>query len=160
MIGKAAQAHERGIELTVTAVGELPPSSLDARDLVTVAGNLLDNAFDAAADSEERHVWADFVAADGELIITVADSGPGIDTEEIDAIFHLGTSAKAAPAGSGGRGFGLVLVRQAVTRLGGDLEVESDGGAIFTVTLPLTADSLGEGSNDAGNQRGGGDDGR
>ena len=41
MIGKAAQAHERGIELTVTAVGELPPSSLDARDLVTVAGNLL-----------------------------------------------------------------------------------------------------------------------
>ncbi|AOP52259.1 two-component system sensor kinase [Brevibacterium aurantiacum] len=160
MIGKAAQAHERGIELTVTAVGELPPSSLDARDLVTVAGNLLDNAFDAAADSEERHVWADFVAADGELIITVADSGPGIDTEEIDAIFHLGTSAKAAPAGSGGRGFGLVLVRQAVTRLGGDLEVESDGGAIFTVTLPLTADSLGEGSNDAGNEQGGGDDGR
>ncbi|PCC56667.1 histidine kinase [Brevibacterium aurantiacum] len=160
MIGKAAQAHERGIELTVTAVGELPPSSLDARDLVTVAGNLLDNAFDAAADSEERHVWADFVAADGELIITVADSGPGIDTEEIDAIFHLGVSAKAAPAGTGGRGFGLVLVRQAVTRLGGDLEVESDGGAIFTVTLPLTADSLGEGSNDAGNEQGGGDDGR
>lgn len=160
MIGKAAQAHERGIELTVTAVGELPPGSLDARDLVTVAGNLLDNAFDAAVDSEERHVWADFVATDGELIITVADSGPGIDTEEIDAIFHLGTSAKAAPAGSGGRGFGLVLVRQAVTRLGGDLEVESDGGAIFTVTLPLTADSLGEGSNDAGNEQGGGDDGR
>lgn len=160
MIGKAAQAHERGIELTVTAVGELPPSSLDARDLVTVAGNLLDNAFDAAADSEERHVWADFVAADGELIITVADSGPGIDTEEIDAIFHLGTSAKAAPAGSGGRGFGLVLVRQAVTRLGGDLEVESDGGAIFTVTLPLTADSLGEGGNDSESGREGGDDGR
>lgn len=160
MIGKAAQAHERGIELTVTAVGELPPGSLDACDLVTVAGNLLDNAFDAAAESEERHVWADFAAADGELIITVADSGPGIDTEEIDAIFHLGTSAKAAPAGSGGRGFGLVLVRQAVTRLGGDLEVESDGGAIFTVTLPLTADSLGEGSNDAGNEQGGGDDGR
>ena len=160
MIGKAAQAHERGIELTVTAVGELPPSSLDARDLVTVAGNLLDNAFDAAAESEERHVWADFAAADGELIITVADSGPGIDTEEIDAIFHLGVSAKAAPAGSGGRGFGLVLVRQAVTRLGGDLEVESDGGAIFTVTLPLTADSLGEGGNDSESGREGGDDGR
>ena len=160
MIGKAAQAHERGIELTVTAVGELPPSSLDARDLVTVAGNLLDNAFDAAVDSEERHVWADFVATDGELIITVADSGPGIDTEEIDAIFHLGVSAKAAPAGSGGRGFGLVLVRQAVTRLGGDLEVDSDGGAIFTVTLPLTADSLGEGGNDSESGREGGDDGR
>ncbi|PCC52735.1 ATP-binding protein [Brevibacterium aurantiacum] len=143
MIGKAAQAHERGVELTVTAAGELPPHSLDARDLVTVAGNLLDNAIDAAAPSEERHVWADFVAAEGELIITIADSGPGIDTEEFDAIFHLGASRKATPAGSGGRGFGLVLVSQAVTRLGGDLEVESDGGAIFTVTLPLT-----EGGND------------
>nr|WP_232488621.1 sensor histidine kinase [Brevibacterium antiquum] len=147
MIGKAAQANERGIELTVTATGELPPASLDARDLVTVAGNLLDNAFDAAVESEERHVWADFVAADGELIITIADSGPGIEGTEIDAIFHLGASDKAAPAGSGGRGFGLVLVRQAVTRLGGDLEVESDGGAIFTVTLPLTEDNLGEGGD-------------
>ena len=140
MIGKAAQANERGIELTLTATGELPPGSLDARDLVTVAGNLLDNAFDAAAQSEERHVWADFVAADGELIITIADSGPGIETAEIDAIFHLGATNKAAPPRSGGRGFGLVLVRQAVARLGGELDVESDGGAIFTVTLPLVPD--------------------
>ena len=154
MIGKAAQAHERGIELTVTAVGELPPSSLDARDLVTVAGNLLDNAFDAAVDSEERHVWADFVAADGELIITVADSGPGVERRRSTR------SSISAPLEGGARlirvgaRLGLVLVRQAVTRLGGDLEVESDGGAIFTVTLPLTADSLGEGSNDSENGQG------
>src|SRR5699024_5222958 len=84
MIGKAAQAHERGIELTVTATGELPPGALDARDLVTVAGNLLDNALDAAADSADKHVWADFVAAEGELIITIADSGQGVDAEEVE----------------------------------------------------------------------------
>ncbi|WP_228282698.1 ATP-binding protein [Brevibacterium atlanticum] len=137
MIGKSAQAHERGIELEVTATGELPPESLDAKDLVTVAGNLIDNALDAAADSAEKHVWADFVAADSELIITIADSGPGVDVDEIDALFHLGASAKSDVEGPGGRGFGLVLVRQAVRRLGGDIEVESDGGAIFTVTLPL-----------------------
>ncbi|WP_166827562.1 ATP-binding protein [Brevibacterium limosum] len=137
MIGKAAQAHERGIELTVTATGELPPARLDARDLVTVAGNLLDNAFDAAADSEDKHVWADFVAADGELIITIADSGAGVAVEDIDALFHLGTSAKPEVGGAGRHGFGLVLVRQAVSRLGGHIDVDSDGGAIFTVTLPL-----------------------
>jgi two-component system CitB family sensor kinase len=137
MIGKAAQAHERGIELTVTATGELPPGALDARDLVTVAGNLLDNALDAAADSADKHVWADFVAAEGELIITIADSGQGVDAEEVEALFHLGASAKTAAEEPGGRGFGLVLVRQAVRRLGGDVEVESDGGAIFTVTLPI-----------------------
>ncbi|MEY8569643.1 sensor histidine kinase [Brevibacterium linens] len=137
MIGKAAQANERGIELTVTATGELPPERLDARDLVTVAGNLLDNAFDAVADADEKHVWADFVAADGELIITIADSGPGVAGEDIDALFHLGTSAKPEPGGVGRHGFGLVLVRQAVSRLGGHIDVDSDGGAIFTVTLPL-----------------------
>ncbi|WP_417233906.1 ATP-binding protein [Arthrobacter sp.] len=136
MIGKAAQAHERGIRLTMTASGELPPGSLDARDLVTVTGNLLDNAFDAAATSELRSVWADFSAADGVLIISVADSGPGVDTEHLDEIFRLGGSSKTGgPAG--GRGLGLALVRQAVARLDGTLDVESDGGAIFTVTLPL-----------------------
>ncbi|WP_342589926.1 sensor histidine kinase [Brevibacterium permense] len=137
MIGKAAQANERGIELTVTATGELPPERLDARDLVTVAGNLLDNAFDAVADSVEKQVWADFVAADGELIITIADSGAGVVGEDIEALFHLGASAKPEVAGVGRHGFGLVLVRQAVSRLGGHIDVDSDGGAIFTVTLPL-----------------------
>ncbi|MEW1988864.1 sensor histidine kinase [Brevibacterium casei] len=152
MVGKAAQAHERGIELTVSATVELPPGSLDARDLVTVAGNLIDNALDAAAESEERHVWADFVAADGELIITIADSGAGLDEAEIDAMLRLGATGKAAAEEPGGRGFGLALVRQAVARLGGQLTVESDGGAIFTVTLPVATDPaagddrLGEGS--------------
>ena len=138
MIGKAAQAHERGIELTLTASGRVPPGSLDARDLVTVAGNLLDNAFDAATGSEERRVWADFTAADGELIMTIADSGHGFDDEAVESIFHLGVTEKSGSEDRLGRGYGLVLVRQAVARLGGDLRVESDGGAIFTVTLPLT----------------------
>ena len=138
MIGKAAQAHERGIELTLTASGRVPPGSLDARDLVTVAGNLLDNAFDAATGSDERRVWADFTAADGELIMTIADSGHGFDDEAVESIFHLGVTEKSGSQDRLGRGYGLVLVRQAVARLGGDLRVESDGGAIFTVTLPLT----------------------
>lgn len=152
MIGKAAQAHERGIELTVTATGELPPERLDARDLVTVAGNLLDNAFDAVADSEEKHVWADFVAADGELIITIADSGAGVAGEDIDALFHLGVSAKPEVGGVERHGFGLVLVRQAVSRLGGHIDVDSDGGAIFTVTLPL-GDTDGAGDYDSAEDR-------
>ncbi|WP_309131316.1 sensor histidine kinase [Brevibacterium sp.] len=157
LIGKAAQAHERGIELSVSATGELPPGTLDARDLVTITGNLLDNAFDAAANSEERQVWADFVAADGELIISIADSGPGIDPADVDAIFHLGASDKSAPPKPGGRGFGLMLVRQVVTRLGGHVEVDSDAGAIFTVTLPLAGGHLGEGvPHDDGTDRFGG----
>ncbi|GAA3691825.1 sensor histidine kinase [Zhihengliuella alba] len=164
LVGKAAQAHERGIELTLTASGELPPDSLDARDLVTITGNLLDNAFDAAAEGAQRRVWADFAATGEELLITVADSGPGIDDELIEEFLRFGASSKipaaagppesgippgsGAPSGTGApsssgapRGVGLALVRQAVLRLGGTLEIENDGGAIFTATLPLRGDA-------------------
>ena len=70
----------------------------------------------------------------------------------IEALFRLGASAKTAAAEPGGRGFGLVLVRQAVRRLGGDVEVESDGGAIVTVTLPLGDTEAAEGYASAGEE--------
>jgi two-component system CitB family sensor kinase len=137
LVGKAAQAHERGITLTMSASGHLPAGALDARDLVTITGNLLDNAFDAAAGSEQRHVWADFAADEESVVVSVADSGPGVDPDLLDEFFRLGVSSKPVTPGSGSRGLGLALVRQAVARLGGSLEVDNDAGAIFTVTLPL-----------------------
>ena len=138
LVGKAAQAHERGITLTMTASGQLPTGALDARDLVTITGNLLDNAFDAAAGSELRRVWADFAADAESVVISIADSGPGVDPDLLDEFFRLGVSSKPVVPGSGSRGLGLALVRQAVARLGGSLEVDNDAGAIFTVTLPMS----------------------
>ncbi|MFL4475784.1 ATP-binding protein [Paeniglutamicibacter sp. MACA_103] len=137
LVGKAAQAHERGITLTMSASGHLPTGALDARDLVTITGNLLDNAFDAAAGSEQRRVWADFAADGDSVVVSVADSGPGVDPDLLDEYFRLGVSSKPVVPGSGSRGLGLALVRQAVARLGGSLEVDNDAGAIFTVTIPL-----------------------
>ncbi|MFJ6419261.1 ATP-binding protein [Paeniglutamicibacter sp. NPDC091659] len=137
LVGKAAQAHERGITLTMSASGVLPAGALDARDLVTITGNLLDNAFDAAAGSELRRVWADFAADPESVVISIADSGPGLDTDLIEEFFRMGVSSKPVVPGSGSRGLGLALVRQAVSRLGGTLEVDNDAGAIFTVTIPL-----------------------
>ncbi|GHD08920.1 sensor histidine kinase [Zhihengliuella salsuginis] len=134
LVGKAAEAHERGIELTLSASGMLADGAVDARDLVTITGNLLDNAFDAAA-SGERRVWADFAASSDELTISVADSGDGIDPELIEEFLRFGVSSKSGEP----RGLGLALVRQSVRRLGGTLEIENDGGAIFTVSLPLAA---------------------
>lgn len=141
LVGKAAQANERGITLTLSASGELPRDSLDARDLVTITGNLLDNAFDAATSSEARRVWADFSVVDSDVVISVADSGPGIDPDHLEDFMRMGASTKPASATAGGRGLGLALVRQAVARLGGSLEVDNDAGAIFTVTLPLRSGS-------------------
>ncbi len=137
LVGKAAQAHERGITLSMSASGRLPTGALDARDLVTITGNLLDNAFDAAVGSELRRVWAEFAADEDSVVISIADSGPGVDPDLIEEFFRMGVSSKPVSAEGGSRGLGLALVRQAVARLGGSLEVDNDAGAIFTVTLPL-----------------------
>ncbi|WP_433858314.1 ATP-binding protein [Streptomyces kronopolitis] len=151
LLGKAAQANERGIELTLTPDsriddGLLPPA-LPARDLVTVLGNLLDNALDAAAAPREPgaappRVAVTARAADGELLLRVADNGPGVAADAADEIFRRGWSTKQGAAPSArGRGLGLALVQQAVRRHDGAVTLDRapGGGARFTVRLPLRA---------------------
>ncbi|MGW4563946.1 sensor histidine kinase [Streptomyces sp. NPDC004561] len=143
LLGKTAQANERGVELVVS-----PDSGLDdgllgdlpARDLVTILGNLIDNAVDAAQGGVRARVTVTAYASDAELVLRVADTGPGVDPDHADLVFQRGFSTK--PAGPGGRGLGLALVRQAVTRHEGTLTVaepddEGEGGAVFEVRLPL-----------------------
>lgn len=134
LVAKAAQAHERGIKLDINAQGIIPNNAYAATDIVTVVGNLLDNALDASVGTQEATVWVEVTAADDELIIAVADSGPGIEPEFFDQLMRFGVSTKDS---SGHRGLGLALVQQAVLRLGGTMNVDNDAGAIFTVTLPL-----------------------
>ncbi|MFJ3232615.1 ATP-binding protein [Streptomyces sp. NPDC086787] len=143
LLGKTAQANERGVELVVSADSRLDdgvlPSGLSARDLVTVLGNLIDNAVDAAQGSTGARVTVTAYADGGELVLRVADTGGGVDPAHAELVFQRGFSTK--PAGPGGRGLGLALVRQAVHRLEGALAVtEADGGgAEFEVRLPLGA---------------------
>ncbi|MZD03627.1 GHKL domain-containing protein [Streptomyces sp. SID5785] len=141
LLGKAAQANERGVELVVSADTRIDdgllPRAVPARDLVTVLGNLVDNAMDAAQGSPGGRITVTARTTAAELVLRVADSGPGVDPEHADAVFERGWSTK--PAGPGGRGLGLALVRQAVARGGGALELDrsAEGGAVFTVRLPL-----------------------
>ncbi|ANP49537.1 sensor histidine kinase regulating citrate/malate metabolism [Streptomyces griseochromogenes] len=141
LLGKTAQANERGVELVVSADSRLDdgllPSDLSARDLVTILGNLIDNAVDAAQGSARARVTVTAYASGGELVLRVSDTGPGVDAAHADLVFQRGFSTK--PAGPGGRGLGLALVRQAVTRDEGTLTVAEaeEGGAVFEVRLPL-----------------------
>ncbi|MGW2645579.1 sensor histidine kinase [Streptomyces sp. NPDC001393] len=146
LLGKTAQANERGVELVVSPDSRLDdgllPDDLSARDLVTILGNLIDNAVDAAQGSVRARVTVTAYASDTEVVLRVTDTGPGVDPAHADLVFQRGFSTK--PAGPGGRGLGLALVRQAVTRHEGTLTVaESDedgeGGAVFEVRLPLSA---------------------
>lgn len=168
LLGKTAQANERGVELVVAPESRLDdgllPPGLPARDLVTILGNLIDNAVDAAqgsvgarvtvtaytentADTEDAKdtEGTDDTAAGGraELVLRVADSGSGVDPAHAELVFQRGFTTK--PAGPQGRGLGLALVRQAVTRQEGTLTVAENqrdaasaaGGAVFEVRLPL-----------------------
>ncbi|MFI9053862.1 sensor histidine kinase [Streptomyces sp. WAC00303] len=162
LLGKAAQANERGVELVLAEDsliddGALPPS-LAQRDLVTILGNLIDNAVEAASDGTDdgsgaapspraaggqagrARVTVTALADERELLLRVADTGAGIGPEEADEVFRRGWSTHGA-----GRGLGLALVRQAAYRNGGTVELDPgpDGGARFTVRLPLPARTAG-----------------
>lgn len=139
LLGKRAQADERGVSLELTAAGTLPPNTLDPRELITLLGNLVDNAIEASAScSEKPTVWVDLLVADGELTLTVADNGPGLPTTDLDVLGRIGTADKASVA-PGGRGYGMALIRRATAALGGTITGENDGGAVMTAVIPVDA---------------------
>lgn len=139
LLGKTAQAAERGIDLDIE--GELPSElPVAPRDLVALVGNLVDNAFDAVAETRAERAQRVRVGLAGDarsLRIEVDDSGPGIPPEDRAQVLDRGWSSKAAE----GRGLGLAIVSQVVSRHGGRLEVtdSSLGGARFALTVE-TAD--------------------
>ncbi|MEU0332465.1 sensor histidine kinase [Streptomyces sp. NPDC006193] len=146
LLGKTAQANERGVELVVSPDSRLDdgllPRGMSARDLVTVLGNLIDNAVDAAQGSARARVTVTAYASAREVVLRVSDTGPGVRPDHAGLVFRRGFTTK--PAGPGGRGLGLALVRQAVARHEGTLTVadrggDGDGGAVFEVRLPVRA---------------------
>ena len=143
VLGKAAEAGERGVELQVSDDIEVPCGIADPRDLVTIVGNLLDNAVDAAAGAPAAggvrwvRLEAGTLVVDGveELEIVVADSGPGLGPDAATHAFERGWTTKPTDRPLG-RGIGLALVAQAVHRLGGSIDVVNEVGAVFSVRLP------------------------
>jgi two-component system, CitB family, sensor kinase len=135
LLGKAAEANERGAELVITPETEIDDAvlggTLAPRDVVTILGNLIDNALDAALEGGiAPKVFVTARAESGELLLRVEDTGPGLAAGEV--AFDRGWSTKAD-----GRGLGLALVRQAVSRGGGTIELsQGERGAVFTVRLP------------------------
>lgn len=138
LVGKGAIADERGVALRLADDTALPDRAVDARDLVTVLGNLVDNALDAAAAGPGKPFVEVGIRADGRTaVLRVADSGPGVPEDARDKVFADGWSTKQ-PAGHRRRGLGLSLVRRLAERHGGSAAVSArpGGGAVFTVVLP------------------------
>jgi two-component system, CitB family, sensor kinase len=139
LLGKTATAGERGVELRLAAaIQDGAVTALPVEDVLTVVGNLLDNAIDAAGAAGSG--WVSLTLREtesGELLVRVQDSGPGIPPDHLDDLFRPGWTTKPDTR-LGGRGLGLALVRRAVHRLGGSIDVRNDGGAVFEVRLPVS----------------------
>ena len=159
ILAKVSLADERDVRLRImpdSHVGRLVSANGQARlvsangqaerisditGVLTVVGNLIDNAIDAAAQGRApREVELTLVAAESDLLIRVRDSGPGVPHDMREQIFMDGVTTKSSVTGAR-RGLGLALVRQIVEGRGGMVSVGHDGGAVFTAVLPgcLTA---------------------
>jgi len=137
ILGKYNRACELKIELEFdpqNSFAELPPE-LEREPLVTILGNLLDNAFDAVRESGNQPLVRLYLTDLGpDLIIEVEDSGPGVAKEVAETLFNRGATTKSGS----GRGTGLALVKRAVESLGGQITYGDGelGGALFTVIIP------------------------
>lgn len=137
ILGKYNRACELKIELEFDAqnsFADLPPE-LEREPLVTILGNLLDNAFDAVRETGGQQLVRLFLTDLGpDLIIEVEDSGPGVAEQVENELFNSGITTKSGS----GRGTGLALVKRAVDGLDGEITFSDGelGGALFTVIIP------------------------
>ncbi len=143
LLGKTAQAAERGVQLRLGDTTEVTGLPIEQRDAVTILGNLLDNAIDAVGEGPEgaaRTVEVQMTGTPSALRLRVGDSGSGLSTAQVTQVFERGWSTKAAD-GPVGRGLGLALVVQAVRKYDGHIDVGTSplGGAEFDVRIGAAA---------------------
>ncbi|WP_046471960.1 sensor histidine kinase [Allosalinactinospora lopnorensis] len=132
LIAKASLAAEQDVALRVSELTRLGAQDEQlSADLVTVVGNLVDNALDAVRGDEAAWVEVELVEHDDAVRLRVRDSGRGVPPELVQEVFRRGFSTKGA--GGAYRGVGLALVRLVCSRRGGAVGVE---GAEFTAWLP------------------------
>ncbi|XXJ18452.1 ATP-binding protein [Desulfovibrio caledoniensis] len=140
VLGKFNRAMELKISFEIDQDGTMVdvPDWIKQEKIVTIVGNLLDNAFEAVLEQgkDRRHVFLSFTDLGNDIVFEVEDTGSGIPEERMDVIFEKGISSK----GTLRRGLGLYLVKQRLDELGGFISVSSGefGGALFSVIIPKT----------------------
>ena len=135
LLGKINRAKEAGVTLTLADEFQIPDTASEEQVavLITVLGNLIENALDAMEGQQEGEIGLLLHYQNGWLSCEVSDDGPGIDPTQLESIFTKGFSTKGE-----NRGVGLFLARQQIQNLGGDISVESEPGVFtqFFVHIP------------------------
>ena len=139
------RAEVKEIQLSLALQDGLPSVSMDRTRISQVTGNLLENAIINTPEGGSIALSAALAGADlagNEVQVTVADSGPGIASEDLPRIFDRFYRVDPSRArATGGAGLGLTIARHLVESHGGAIWVESNEGegARFSFTLPVAA---------------------
>ncbi len=137
LIGKYNHAQELRIDFRIDPESQLidVPDDLNREKILTILGNLIGNAFDAALENTDNpEVLLSMTDAGHDLIFEIEDSGPGIPVAISDKIFERGFTTR----GQGDRGQGLYLVKKALKDLDGEITLGDSelGGARLSVYIP------------------------
>ena len=135
LIGKSARASELNIKFILNDESHYSKTDLllPSELMVTVIGNLIDNAFEAINIKDiqrQKELRFGIYSRENALLITVEDTGIGISKDNLEHIYDNGFSTKGE-----GRGTGLYQVKEMVEAIGGKITVESQEnvGTSFTV---------------------------
>ncbi|MED4693577.1 sensor histidine kinase [Peribacillus frigoritolerans] len=148
ILGKVSLASEMKIDFTIDRESSFKdiPSEIDRDLLVTIIGNLINNAFEAVRenDREEKRVSLFVTDLGKELIIEIEDNGKGMSSNVTELIFRNGFTTKSHQTNSG---IGLSLVQEAIDGLGGYITFSTKEGeyTIFTVAIPKDRGGLNDG---------------
>lgn len=148
LVEKIAGIHQGLGAQVVFDSSEVAEISVDPDQISQVVTNLLKNAIEATSDREAARVCVSVhPSEDGkDVLVSVADNGPGLPAESVGRIFEPYFTTK-----SGGSGLGLPISHRIAVEHGGDLTytTSGDGGAMFSLRLPLAGppvlDEAGEG---------------
>ncbi|RSL32473.1 sensor histidine kinase [Salibacterium salarium] len=136
LTGKSGRASERKIHFEIDETSQLEPlpAHISQTQLISILGNVIDNAMDASLHNEDPTVSFFVTDMGNDIIFEITDNGPGLPTD-LTAMMEKGFSTKH---GQNERGYGLAIIRDTIEELDGMLEFETieEGGAVFSVYLP------------------------
>ncbi|WP_158734931.1 sensor histidine kinase [Alteribacillus sp. YIM 98480] len=141
LAGKSGRASEMKIKFEVDSNSQLEPlpEHISQTKIISILGNVIDNALDAAKNSPKPEVNFFVTDIGNDVIFEIIDNGPGLSAD-VETLMEKGYSTKS---GNIKRGYGLAIIRDTISDLDGMLEFDNqpEGGAIFSIYLPKTPSS-------------------
>jgi two-component system CitB family sensor kinase len=135
LLSKYSKAEECRVKLKIDENSTFTklPQYMTQEELVSIIGNLVDNSLDEVKNDGTGYIYVKIVEDEQFLNIIVKDNGGGIPPQIREKIYNRGFSTK-----EGQRGYGMYIVKKIVDDFHGKINIDSDDGAIWDITIPMS----------------------